>query len=433
MNIVLEDIAPCRKRLKIEVPAKQVSEELEKITQDFQNHAKIPGFRPGKAPKAMIEKRFSGEIETELKRSFVPRSFREAVRSKKLRVVSQPMIEDLHFQKGMSLSFSTVVDLAPEFPLPDYKSIRVSKTEIDPVTDTNVNEMLEAMTSRFADYRAIDGRDVQEGDFVVMDYTASDADGKPLKDMLPSAQDLAERKNFWLWIKSDSFLPDFAMQLVGAKADETREVKITFPEDFGIAELKDKKAVYSVHVREIKERILPEVNDEFTKKNFQCTVEELKQKIRSDLETRRKHEVERKNIRDIVDQLIKMTNFDLPESLVQQQTQRLIQDIVLENQHRGISEEILKENKEKIFSSASTNAKEHVKVGFILNRIAETEKIEVTADELNLELNILAHRYQMKPQKLVEEIQKAGSLGEIEENILNRKTMEFLVKSSTAA
>ncbi|MFH1067301.1 MAG: trigger factor [bacterium] len=430
MNISLEDMAPCRKRIKIEVPAKQVEEELGKVTEDFRQYAKIPGFRPGKTPKAVVEKRFAKEIEDELKKTLVPRVFREAVQQKKLKVITQPQVEDLHFQRGMSLSFSAVVDLAPEFPLPDYKSIRAQTKEFEAVADADVERVVESMSARFADYRLIEGRPAQEGDFVVIDYAAT-SDGKPLKEIAASVPDLCERKNFWLWLKPDAFLPNFVSQLVGANAGETREVKISFPDDFGRDELKGKQAVYSVSVKEIKERILPNIDDEFTQKHFQMAAEEFRKTIRGDLENQRKSELRSKQVKEVLDQLNKMANFDLPAALVQHQTRRLVHDIVMENQQRGVSEEALQEHKEKIFSSAQETAVEHVKTGFLLDRIAETEKIEVTADDLNLEINMLAHRHQIPAAKLVAKIRKENALPDLEEQILRRKTVDFLWKTAT--
>jgi trigger factor len=148
MNIAVEDIAPCRKRLKIEIPANRVTEELDRVTTGFQKEARIPGFRAGKAPKGMVEKRFAKEIEEELKRVLVPQAYRDAVKSKSLRVVSAPQIEDLSYQKGLSLSFSTVVELAPEFPLPDYKSIQVAKESPTEVTDADIQEVVDQMLNR---------------------------------------------------------------------------------------------------------------------------------------------------------------------------------------------------------------------------------------------------------------------------------------------
>ena len=429
MNVILEEMGPCRKRLKIEVPADRVGSEVEKITKEFGKQARIPGFRKGKAPKAMIEKRFGREIEDELKRALVPRVFDEAVRDKKLKLAGRPHVEDLRYQSGMSLSFSAVVDLVPDFSLPDYKSIKIEKVESKPIDDADVDKVLEATARRFADYKTVGGRDVvQEGDFAVMDYSA-EVEAKPLKEALPSVPDLGERKNFWLLIKPGAFLPGFADQLIGAKTGEPRDVSVTFPDDFGYEELRGKTGVYHVTVGEIKEQILPEINDEFTQKHFQLAAGELRKNIRADLESRQAREIEGEHIRRILEELKKSANFDLPESLVRRETQRVVNDIVMENQRRGISEKELEENKDKIFASAGESAREHVKVGILLERIAEAEKIEVTEKDLNIELHILAHRFQMKPEKLAKEIQRDGRLGEVEEQILHRKTVAFLVKT----
>lgn len=431
MNVVLEDITPCSKRLKVEVPANRVNEEFDRVTNEFQKIARIPGFRPGKAPVKMVESRYAKEIEDELKRTFVPKVFREATSSRSLNVVSTQGIEELHVEKGQSMSFSTIIETAPDFPVPDYKSIKIEKQDGEPITDERVDEIVDRMKSQFADYKNVEpARPIQEGDFVVVDYSGT-CEGKPLTDFTKGVGSLAESKGFWLRVQDDAFLPGFALQLVGSNAGDSREIKITFPEDFPKSDLQNKEAAYSVKINEIKTQVLPELTEEFCQEQFKMSVEDLRKQIRTDLETQQESETKRKNVREVLDKLKAISEFDLPDSLVKQETQRLVYDIVQENQMRGVSEDVMEENKSQILTSASENARDRVKMNFILNKIAENEKIDVSEEEFSAELQMAASRYQMTVEKLLERLQKNNSLHEIEQQILNRKTVEFLLQSAT--
>lgn len=429
MNVAIEEISACQKRLKIEMPANRVNEELSKVTQSFQKHARIPGFREGKAPVNMVEKRFAKEIEEEFKRTIVPQAFREAVKQKSLRVVGAPHIEDLHFERGLSLSFSTIVDLAPEFPLPEYKGLKISAPSPDAVNDTKIGEVIERLATQWADYKAIEGRSLQEGDFAVIDFKGT-VDGKPISELVPNGGVIGGADKFWLWAKKDIFLPGFAEGLFGANPGDKRQLTINFPADFGQAELTGKTATYDVTVSELKERVLPTVDDAFAQEKFKLTAEDLKKHIREDLEMEAKKELSRKQTQELIQHLLENAKFELPESLVQRETQKLLYDIVQRNQQAGISEAILEEKKSEIVASANTGARERVKLSFILSRIAEQEKIEVTNDDLNTEINTLSHMYRTPVQKLLQQLQENNAFTEVEDRILQRKTLEFLLKSA---
>jgi len=429
MNVAIEEISACQKRLKIEMPANRVNEELAKVTQSFQQHARIPGFREGKAPVGMVEKRFAKEIEEEFKRTVVPQAFREAVKQKSLRVVGSPKMEDLHFQRGLSLSFSTIVDLAPEFSLPDYKKLKISAPAPDAVSEEKVAEVIERLLTQWADYKPIEGRPVQDGDFVVIDFKGT-VDGKPISEIVPNGGVIGGAEKFWLWAKKDIFLPGFAEALFGSNPSDKRQITVHFPADFAQAELIGKTALYDVTVNELKERVLPALDDAFAQQHFKLTAVELKQHIREDLKTEATKELSHKQTQEIIRQLIEKANFELPESLVKHETQKLLYDIVQRNQQAGVPEATLEEKKSEIVASATTGARERVKLGFIISRIAEQEKIEVTQEEMSAEIQTLSHIYRTPVQKLLQQLHEAGAFGEVEERILQRKTLEFLLKSA---
>lgn len=429
MNVAIEEISACQKRLKIELPANRVNDELGKLAQEFQKQVKLPGFRPGKAPLGIVEKRYVKEIDEEFKRTIVPNVFRDAVKQKNLKVVGSPKVEDIHFERGLSLSFSAIVDTAPEFQLPDYKNLKLTTKPAEVVDNKKITEVLERLASQWADYKPIEGRALQEGDFAVIDFKGS-LDGKPLSEILPNGGSLAGGEKFWLWAKKDIFLPGFAEQLFGANPGDKREVKVTFPADIGHEELKDKTAVYDVTLLELKERALPVIDEAFAKERFQQGLEELKEHVKKDLEGEATKQADREQTQELIQQLLAAAKFELPESVVQHETQKILYDIVRRNQQAGIPEASLEEKKQEIVTTATTSARERVKLGFLISRIAEQEKIEVTQDELNTEIQTLSYMYRMTPQKLVEQLYKSNALGEVEERILSRKTLEFLLKSA---
>src|SRR5882724_1153211 len=278
MAVTIENTAPCRKKLRIEVDAGRVAGTRAEILQEFRKFAAIPGFRPGKAPEPMVEKRYAGQIDEELRKRLIPESYRETLNEQKLKVVGYPQIEGVEYQPGRPLVYTAAVDTAPEFTLPDYKGIPVKKKAVT-VKEEEINKTIDSLREQQAEFVAVEGRAIQTGDFAVINYTGV-ADGKPISELVPDAKELGENKDFWLLISADSFLPGFCDQLIGAKAAEKRQVLIDFPADFPQKAVAGKKATFFVDVVAIKEKKLPEVNDEFAKKVGLDSLEKLKDEIR---------------------------------------------------------------------------------------------------------------------------------------------------------
>ncbi len=429
MNIAIEEVSTCRRRIKIEVPSDEVDKEIDRITTEFQKVATIKGFRAGKAPRSVIEKRFHKDIEEELKRTLVPKAFREAIKSKNLDVIHVPGVEEVQFQRGVSMSFSTVVDLAPSFALPQYKGIRIKKHD-DAVDDTEMEKVIDRLREQQANYNPVEGRAVQEGDFAIINYTGA-IDGQSIAELAPDNTSLSSQEKFWLWVKDDVFLPGFAKQIIGANKGETRAVEVVFPDDFPAESLRGKKAVYQATVEDIRERELPPFDDEFSQNAASCTAEELRTRIRDNMAREKGREAKNQHLRQIFDHLRTSTTFDLPESSVQEETQNLLYQIVRENQMRGISNEMLEEKRQEIFTAAHGSAQDRVKLSFILSRISKEEKIEVSGDEIKQELVEMAARSDMSVEKLVKKIQESDrGLGQLEDDIRNRKTIDFLLQSA---
>jgi trigger factor len=428
MNITVEDVAPCKKRLKIEVPANRVRQAYDRVADDFQKEARIPGFRPGKAPRTVVLKKYHAEIESEAQRTLVPEAYQEAIAEKKLRVVSQPAIEDLKYQAGLSLSFSTVVELVPDFKLPDYKGIVIKKQETA-VTDEEVDKALSTLADQRSTFADAPERPLEMGDFAVISYTGK-LDDKPLSDVVPEARGLAANPNFWLWMKTEGFLPGFAEQCVGLAKGEKRSVEVTFPDDFPQEALKGRKAQYDVELKEIKVKNAPTLDDNFAQELAKMSLADLKTRMRENMEQEKKSQASGAARGEIVQKLIAAVDFDLPPSAVEEETNATVYDIVAENQQRGVSPNLLEEKKDEIFSNAAKTAKDSVKFKFIATRIAEAEKIDVSNEQLGQHIAFLAQRENMPMEKMVDRIRKNNAFGIIRAQLLRHAVLDFLLKEA---
>src|SRR6266404_3925112 len=413
MKVEVEKQPGSVSKLQIELPPDEVAKEWDAIANSFVRFAKIPGYRPGKAPRAVIDKRFRKEIQEELTQKLVSKSYHEAVEQQQLRVASLTNIEDVQFGEDKSMRFRATVVTAPEFELPDYKNIPVELPDTK-VSDAEVEEALERLRE-------------QMGDFAVLDFEGS-VDSKPISEIAPQAsKNLQGGKKFWLHLASENFLPKFCEQLIGQNSGETRLVIVQFPDDFPVKELAGKKADYAVTVREIKEKVLPPIDDALAGKLAPGkTLGDLREMIEHDIEHAKKHDVERAKESQIVKYLHEQIQFELPPALLQNETRRALAELVQRNRERGVTDEMLKEKEKELIDGAAGLAANRLKTNFILNRIAEREKVQVTKDDVDLRITQEAARYDISPDKMRKELQQKDALDDVAEQILLGKTLDFL-------
>jgi len=423
VNVTVENLAPCKKLVRVEVDVKDVDATFETITKDFQRQVSLPGFRPGKAPRDMVIRKYETDIKAEVKRKLIGDSYRQALTDQKLQVVSAPDVEEIQFGRGQSLQFAVTVETAPEFELPEYKGIPV-KREDRTVSDEDVERAIDMLRGQQAKFDTV-SRVVQNEDVAVVNYTGT-SEGKPLTEIAPTAKGLTEKQNFWVEIKPDSFIPGFAEQLVGAKAGEKRTVTVDFPADFVSKELSGKKGIYEVEIVEVKERTLPALDDAFAKGYGAENVEALRAGVRRDLENELKHKLERDVRTQIIRSLLDRVNFDLPESAVAAETRNVVYDLVRENQKRGISRDIIEKDKDAIYTAAARSAQEKVKVAFLLNKIAQKEEVKVSQEEVVRRVQTMAAMYQIPTEKFIKDLQKRDGVGEIYDQLTNEKVLELL-------
>lgn len=432
MNVAFEPLPNCLANLKIEVDPPDVQKKMGEITSQYTKMARLPGFRQGKAPRAVVEKKFTKEIREEVTRQVLSDACRSAIEERKLRVLSLAEIEDVEWGEDKSLKFRATLVLQPEFDLPDYKGLPVTVPAVA-VTDADVDESIESLREQQADFPDVKPpRPVAMGDYVVVDYDGT-IDGEPVHVKFPKAgKPLSHNKGFWIKMTDEAFFPGYCANLVGASIGETREFDVEVPTDFPVEGMPGTKIHYKVAVTELKERVLPELNDAFadgvTKGK---TLAELRVMAREELEKQKQRQVDAAKRSGAMAHLISKVECELPTNLVRQQTQTILDEIVRENQERGVADEILREHEKDLVGSAAQSARDRIKGTFILLRIAEKESIKITEMDLRRRISQLAQRSRMTFDKMLKELQKRGAMDQIKEELVTAKTLDFVASQTS--
>ena len=430
MIINLEKLPDCKALLRIEFPSEDTRAERNQIIKLFSKQAKIPGFRPGKTPANVIEKRFKSEIENEFEDRIVRKAIQKNNEENKIDIINIKEIRDQSHNSDGTYTATIELIVAPDFELTDYKGIEVTVPKTD-VTDEQLEESLSQIRERFAHYEDVKDRGIQMGDFVVINYKGS-VDGKAVGEVLPLAPaTLAQNTGFWLKMDENSFLPGFCTPLIGLKENDTKSVNVTIPDDYEAEELRGQSLDYEVEIVEIKEQRLPELDDEFAEKiEPGKTLDQLKETLREQMQEQRKGYRQEMITNQILSKINSELEFELPQEIVMRETQSRVNDIFNSNTERGVSEEELVEHQEQIIESAGEQANNSVKTSFILEQIAEKEKIEVGEEEVLNRVNEIAARQKTSVKNLTKQLQKKNGFGRIINGIKIQKTLEFLRDSA---
>lgn len=424
VNVTVEHLGPCKKLVRFEEEAKVVDEALDLAAKTIQKKVAFAGFRPGKAPMNIVQKQFGKEIEEEAKRSLIQNCLRTGVKEQNLKVVGRAEVEEIQFERGKTLQFAATLETAPEFELPEYRGLPAAREKRE-VTEADVAEALEELRKQRSTHLKVD-RPLQDGDFVVVNYRGT-CEGKPITELAPVAKGLTEKQKFMIEVHKDSYLPGFTDQLLGASAGEKRSVTVQFPPDFVTPQLAGKEGVYEVEVVEVQERVMPALDDALAQLYGAQDLERLRQGVRADLQNELNSKQRRSVRSQVVKSLLNKIQFEVPDSFVEQETRNVVYDIVSENQRRGVSRELIEQEKEGIYSAANQTAKERVKAAYVFSRIAEKEGIRVSPPELQTRLIQIAAARKMPADKLIKDLESKGyGLEGVEEQILHEKVIDFL-------
>jgi len=412
----------CTREIEVEIPAEVVVHETGVVIERFQKHARLPGFRKGKVPASVVRQRFPEDIRSEVVEALVPRYFRQEVEKRGLQPVSQPRVSDLHVADGEPLRFKASFEVMPEIQVSGYQELRAEKTDTS-VSDQEVEEALGRLREQQATYSAVDDRELRDGDFaqVALVGTPQSGEGKPvtMDDVLVE-------------IGGANTVHDFSDNLRGARPGEERRFDVTYPDDFSDQRLAGTKLAYAITVRTIKQKVLPELNDDFAKMagEFQ-SLDELRAKIREQLAAEKKHAAEHAAKDRLVEELVRRNDFPIPEALVDRQV-----DVRLERGLRALAaqgmrtEDMKKMDFSRLRAGQREGALREVKASLLLEKIADLEKIEVSDQEVEQEIVSLAKQMQQTPEAVRARLTRDGALDRIRSRIRNEKTLDFLYRRS---
>ncbi len=429
MNIRVENTGICRKTVHIELPADEVSKELETVLASYAKMARVPGFRPGRAPRGLIQRRYAREINQEVKERLIPRSFQQAIKQEKIETVAVLDVKEEELEEGRPFVFTVMLDVAPDFTLPSYTGIEIAGQKVE-VSDGDVESTILRLRKDSGQYQDVTGRGVQKADMVQIDYEGT-LDGQPLETVAPAASGLGKGKDFWMIADSEnSFLPGFGEGLIGAKVGETREVAVEFPSDFPERSVAGKKAQYTAKVNMVRENIPAELNEAFLQSLAVGTVEDLRERVKRELTGMREASEHRRQLGEIVRYLLANTQLDVPESVVAQETKNEVYDLVRQSTHGGMSSDDIEQHKEELFDAATRTATDKVKLRYVLRRIAAAEKVESTRQELDRRIARMAMEYQMPENRFRADLEKRQVMGKIEEEVRLNKTLDMLLEKA---
>jgi trigger factor len=425
-----------KREIAVEIPVEDVNRQTDTLIQKYQKVARIPGFRRGHIPASIIRQRFSEEIKTDMVEALVPRFFRREAERLSLHPVSQPRVTDLHLHEGEPLRFKAAFEVLPEIKLEGYKELRADKPEIA-VSEADVEQALADLREHHASFNPVEGRALADGDFAQVSL-----DGNPKAEQ-KSGEGKSEQgesgegqpvhmDEVLVEIAGKNTMPEFTEHLRGSIAGDERTFDVNYPDDTQDKRLAGKAFSYAVKVQSIKQKSLPELNDEFAKQlgEFQ-TMDDVRKTIREQMESERKHEAEHAAKDKLVRELIQRNDFEVPDSLIEQQI-----DIRLERGLRALAaqgltaEQMKKMDLQRLRVGQREQAIHDVKAALLLERVAEEENIQVSDEEFDRELEALAKQSKQTSEAVRARLTRDGGLDRIRTRIRNEKTLDFLYHQS---
>lgn len=408
----------CKRSVEIEIPLDEVERAKEQVSKTFKDRARLPGFRPGKAPLSMIQSRFESDIRSEVLEMLLPRAFRSRVEKDELKVVGTPDIKELSFEAGQPIRFKADFEIAPEFELSEYRGLPV-KYEEPTVTDEELSQRLESMRESKAEYPNLDPRPIESGDFVLVH--------------LKSLEGLAETidQDVQIEVGGQETLPAFNENLVGVSPDESKEVSVTYPEDYGQESLAGKTIKFELTPKFVRKKELPVLDDEFARDlgDYQ-TLDELKEAVRKSLYHEKQYVSQQAAKEELIDRLVEANQFPIPEIYIDRQIENQVRMQLRGLTGRGIDPSELKLDWTKLKETQRDKAMRNVRASLLLEKISEKEGIGAAKDEVDREVQRLAREEREAIPVTRARLEKDGTIGRIAGHIQTEKTLQFLLEQA---
>jgi trigger factor len=423
MKTEFADVNETRKTVRVEIPTDIVNAEIDRIAQDYSRKARIPGFRPGKAPARVVKQRFKEQILHDVLHDLVPRAVDDALRERGVEAVDTPDVREVDIEEGRPLTFTASFDTVPAFDPGDLSTIALRRAKVA-IDEEAIGGALQRLRDRAARFEAVEGRGIDHGDTATVDLIRRDAGSKD--------QQKHDGVNVELGAKANP--PGFDEQLLGLNAGDTKEFTIHYPSDYPIGELAGTEVSYTVTVKAIKHRVLPELDDEFAKDlgEFE-NLDALRGRVREDLEHEAKHAAERELRSDMMNALAGRLPFDVPESLIKREMDRRVEEFARRLMDQRIDPREAGVDWHAFRESQRDPAREAVGAALVLDEITRREQLTITDEELSREVDRYAERSGRAPAAVRAALEKEGGLSRVAAGLRREKSIDFVMSRATIA
>jgi trigger factor len=432
VNVQLSPVSDSRKNLVVTLDKSEVDTEHQAVLGEYVRQARLPGFRPGKAPAALVIKKFAKEIAEEFKQKVVTKAYRSALEKEKLDVLNVVSVDEGTIEAASPATITVTVDVRPDFALPDYVGLPTQIAPVDP-TDAEIDNVVQALRSDGADFKAAE-RPAQKGDYVKMAYEGT-VDGGKISEIAGDKQLYAKVPQTWEEVEgvNEGIIPGLGKHLMGVSKGDRKTVSIVFPANFQpVPVLSGKTAEYALDIQEVRERILPELDANFFKAHQVDDLEGLRNQVRTNLKLQKESRNRAAQRSQVTQALADKVQFEPPISLVEAETQGVLRQFIQENMRRGIPVEQFEKDKKELFEGAKKAATGRVKVQLILAKVAEAEKITVTDRDIDLYIRNEAARSNQRPDKIAKDLAKdRDALRSVQQSIIFDKSVDLLVSKAT--
>ena len=419
-----ETAASAKREIEVQIPSDEVSRETETLVQKYQKLARIPGFRSGHVPASIIRQRFKQEIQNDVVDALIPKYFRKETERLGLIPVSQPRVTDLHAHEGEPWHFKASFEVMPEVKVEGYKELRAEHPEIT-VNDQEIEDSLKALQEQKATFSPVEGRATQDGD-----YAQVSLDGTP--KVQEAGTKPVHMDEVLVEISGKDTMHEFTENLRGANPGDERSFDVHYPDDFSDERLRGKDFAYKVKVNAIKQKSLPEINDDFAQELGEFkSIDEVRQRIREGMEHDRRQEAERNAKDNLLSELIRRNDFEVPEALVERQVDVRLDRGLRALASQGMSAEHMKKlDFGRLRAGQRDQAVQEVKASLLLEKIADQENIQVGDEEIDREVEALAKQTNQAPDAIRARLTRDGALDRIRNRIRNEKALDFLYRQS---
>ena len=423
MNIEIEEVGPCKKSLKIEIPKERIEDEWQKQLNEVSRMAKLPGFRKGKAPRKLLEKKFSDRIIDDVKRAVVSESYQQALEGNKLSPIGDPDVGDIDLELGKPLKFEITLEVLPTFELGDYKGMKLNRKPVS-ITDEDIENALKAVSSQKTQLAVVKKGKVKDGDYIICDCEVGINDEIIWNDeeleVMVSGSSVANIN-----------VPDLKTNVVGAKSGDKLNMDVELGDNFSVEQHRNKSARMEISIKEIKRPASPDINDELAKQVGYDTLGELREFLSKRLEVEKKNQVESEMHEQVYSKLIEMANFDLPEDMIAHQSSERLRRYQMELINKGTPMEEVEKNIDDLKNASEESVVKDFKMSMVIDRIAEKEKIFVTENDVNQRINGMAGMYGIEPAAMKKQLEKINGMSNLRHQLKEHKTLNLLIKEAT--